>query len=448
MRCIWIRSKRHEWCRELLRLRNCGDGTLRSDNQHAAFGIGAGGVEGEAKSFIASKTARVGGRAKIKNEIFADDKNPLRGDWLHANFLAGCLSRFFLRKLANGFFVDPAVIGYGGEVGEGMEVGECPGLASVFRESEIRAIILGMFVIASGDYTVGCVAKGDGEDSGGVRSMQDRSVVDLPGLSAVGRVEDAGRLAPSGEPDVEVGLGTRIVRREERDTGVRRGEGSFAFNCVRKLCRRDGMPRLTVVGEQELELEPAGIVGNGVADDDAVFGIPECHGIEESFGIGVGELQLPVLSAVGGVVDAGLVAGTGGHQKSLVGGEGNDRAEIEVGSIRNLGRFPRTSVIQGAKISAVGAAGPCDVARHGGDPAEVFGRVRDLDARAGLGNGARGKEKQEQRTHEGIVAEIRRKEIDVRLVCNDAGNYNSSKAPQQAGAGPRTATTIIGIPLS
>ena len=76
------------------------------------------------------------------------------------------------------------------------------------------------------------------------------------------------------------------------------------------------MPGLTVVGEQEFELELAGIVGNGVADDDAVLGIPEGHRVEESFGIGVGELKLPVLSGVGGVVDAGMVAGTADIRKA------------------------------------------------------------------------------------------------------------------------------------
>src|SRR5258708_339816 len=46
--------------------------------------------------------------------------------------------------------------------------------------------------------------------------------------------------------------------------------------------------------------------------DSMVFWDPT-HGIEESFGIGVGELELPVTAAVGGLVDAGLVAGAGGH---------------------------------------------------------------------------------------------------------------------------------------
>ena len=41
--------------------------------------------------------------------------------------------------------------------------------------------------------------------------------------------------------------------------------------------------------------------------------VPEDHGVEEAFGIGVGELELPGFAGVGGVVDAGLIGGTGGH---------------------------------------------------------------------------------------------------------------------------------------
>lgn len=41
--------------------------------------------------------------------------------------------------------------------------------------------------------------------------------------------------------------------------------------------------------------------------------IPEDHGVEESLGICIGELELPVTAGVGGVVDAGLVSGAGGH---------------------------------------------------------------------------------------------------------------------------------------
>ena len=62
-----------------------------------------------------------------------------------------------------------------------------------------------MLVVASGDYSMERIAERDGEDSGGVGSVDDGSVEDLPGLAAVGGVEDAGGFAAGGEPDVGVG---------------------------------------------------------------------------------------------------------------------------------------------------------------------------------------------------------------------------------------------------
>jgi len=92
-----------------------------------------------------------------------------------------------------------------------------------------------------------------------------------------------------------------------------------------------------------------------------VSGIPEDHGVEKSFGIGVGELELPVTAAVGGVVNAGLVAGTGGHQESFVGGEGDNGAEIEGFGAGDLFGDPDVAV-GGAKICAVSAGSPRDLA--------------------------------------------------------------------------------------
>jgi len=62
-----------------------------------------------------------------------------------------------------------------------------------------------MLVVASGDYSMERIAERDGEDSGGVGSVDDGSVEDLPGLAAVWRVEDSGSFAAGGEPDVGVG---------------------------------------------------------------------------------------------------------------------------------------------------------------------------------------------------------------------------------------------------
>ena len=42
-------------------------------------------------------------------------------------------------------------------------------------------------------------------------------------------------------------------------------------------------------------------------------GVPENHRVEEPPGFLVGKLERPVLAGVGGVVDAGLWAGAGGH---------------------------------------------------------------------------------------------------------------------------------------
>ena len=99
------------------------------------------------------------------------------------------------------------VVGYGGEIGQGAERGESPSLAAVGGKSEVGAVPVGMFVVASGDHAVSDVAKRDGEDSGGVGAVDDGRIGDLPGLSAVGGVEDAGGAASGGEPDVGVGGG-------------------------------------------------------------------------------------------------------------------------------------------------------------------------------------------------------------------------------------------------
>ena len=91
---------------------------------------------------------------------------------------------------------------------------------------------------------------------------------------------------------------------EDGKAGVAGGEGAFAFEGGWELGGRDRIPGLAVSGDEELEFQLAGIVGNGVAEDDAVSAIPEGDGVEESFGIRAGELELPVLAGVGGVVDA------------------------------------------------------------------------------------------------------------------------------------------------
>ena len=58
--------------------------------------------------------------------------------------------------------------------------------------------------------------------------------------------------------------------------------------------------RWLVVGDQEFEFWLAGFVGDGIAENDAVSFIPEGYGVEKSFGIWVGELEVPVAAGVEG----------------------------------------------------------------------------------------------------------------------------------------------------
>src|SRR5271166_2592359 len=122
------------------------------------------------------------------------------------------------------------------------------------------------------------------------------------------------------------------------------------------------MPRFAVFGYEELEFQLPLFVGDRIAQHDSVLRIPEGHGVEESFGIRVGELQIPVLASVGGVIDAGLVAGSGRHEEGFVGGEGDYGAEVEIGGVGNLCRSPGDAGVRGAEIGAVRAAGPADLA--------------------------------------------------------------------------------------
>ena len=107
-----------------------------------------------------------------------------------------------------------------------------------------------------------------------------------------------------------------------------------------------------------------GFVGDGIAEHDAVSVIPENHRVEERFGIGGGELELPVLAGVVRMVDAGLVAGSRGHEESFVGGEGNNGAEVERFGAGDLGGNPGSAGVGGSEVGPVCPRGPCDVFRH------------------------------------------------------------------------------------
>lgn len=119
--------------------------------------------------------------------------------------------------------------------------------------------------------------------------------------------------------------------------------------------------------------------------------VPEHHGIKKTFGVLVGELQRPVPARVGGVVDAGLVAGAGRHEERFFGGEGDNRAEVETFSAGNLLGDPNAAV-GGAKVSAVGARSPCNFFRDGAYAAQVFRGPRKTELRSALGKGSNGDE--------------------------------------------------------
>src|ERR1700680_434503 len=104
-------------------------------------------------------------------------------------------------------------------------------------------------------------------------------------------------------------------------------------------------------------------------------GVPENHRVEEPFGVLVRKLQRPVLAGVGGVVDAGLVAGTGRHQEGVGGGEGDHGAEVESSGVRNLVSQPVATAVGGTEIGAVSTAGPGDLLGDGTDASEVFAAV-------------------------------------------------------------------------
>ena len=87
--------------------------------------------------------------------------------------------------------------------------------------------------------------------------------------------------------------------------------------------------RLSERGDFESSAPISCLMSARIAVDDAVRGIPERHGVEEGFGIRGGELKRPVLACVGGVIDARLVACSGGHEEGVLGGKCDDAAKVE-----------------------------------------------------------------------------------------------------------------------
>jgi hypothetical protein len=160
------------------------------------------------------------------------------------------------------------------------------------------------------------------------------------------------------------------------------------------------MPGLAIFGLQQLKFQLAGLVGNRISENDAMLRIPEGDRVEESLGIVVGELKLPVLSGIGSVIDAGLLAGPGGHQESLVARESHYATKVERGRVRNVRGRPGASAINCAQISAVSAAGPGNLPGDSADSTKALGGMGDLDPRAGLSHRAAGENHNKQKTHD------------------------------------------------
>ena len=86
------------------------------------------------------------------------------------------------------------------------------------------------------------------------------------------------------------------------------------------------------------------------------------------------------MAAVGGFVEAGLVAGAGGHDDGGVCVEGLDAAEVEFfGSGRDGAGLPEVAAVFGAEDGAVGAAGPRDSCADVVDATEAGGGVGLFD---------------------------------------------------------------------
>jgi hypothetical protein len=140
--------------------------------------------------FAGADAGGVFGRAEIENEF---------GTYYEETDLGLVVVQVFFLGV-----IDAVIVGCRGEVGLGMDFGESPGFAAVVGEGQVGAVLVGMFVVAAGDYSVSRVAESYGEDSGGVGAVDYGSVEDLPGLATVGGVEDSGGATAGGEPDVGV----------------------------------------------------------------------------------------------------------------------------------------------------------------------------------------------------------------------------------------------------
>ena len=161
--------------------------------------------------------------------------------------------------------------------------------------------------------------------------------------------------------------------------------------------------------------------------------VEELDCVPEAFFVGVGEEEFPGLAAVGGFVEAGLVAGAGGHDDGGVFVEGLDAAEVEFfGSGRDGAGLPEVAAVFGAEDGAVGAAGPGDSAADVVDAAEAGGGVGGFHVElcAGLRCGESDGEKKGGGSHLVISVSVLR---ETSIVCatrtNGEGAFEINDLP-------------------
>ena len=144
-----------------------------------------------------------------------------------------------------------------------------------------------------------------------------------------------------------------------------------------------------------------------IACDKPQISVCKLNGVPEAVFVGVGEEQLPRLAAVGGFVEAGLIAGTAGHNDGGVFVEGLDAAEVEFLCAGWDGAgLPEITAVFGAKDGAVGTAGPGDSSAYVVNTTQAGGGVGLFDVPLGVGLcGCKG-EGQEKVTESHLVTSV------------------------------------------
>src|SRR6266853_2400141 len=158
-------------------------------------------------------------------------------------------------------------------------------------------------------------------------------------------MKHAGRRAAGAEP--------HIFLAERRDTRAAGGKSAFIGQRRRHLSYSYRSPACSVRSLDQRELAV-----HRIAHRDTMRRVPEGKAIVKSFGIFVGELQAPYLTAIGGLVDAGLLSRPDAQNERGVLVEGLDIAKIQRVSVGYVDLCPRRSAIDGPQHRSLGAAGP------------------------------------------------------------------------------------------